>query len=173
MSSIIAQQIYEHDEQEKQRLASLPRKVPPPPPPQLPMVVIWKRWDLRFRDYVLRQIRTPHRIVRWSSYWVKFPWRVSSFMYAIVGPRVDPDKRNDICATCSSRIYHLMRNGTAYLHCGKCGCPIWHLSELQFKNRLKNWNCPLGKHSNTIDKQQQWLKDHKYVIQPECPGCGR
>jgi len=148
-----------------------PRKRPP---------VLQKRFDVAIRDWTIRQISTPKRIVRWVAWWFKLPWRIGSLLWAVTGKRLDVyavEKRNEACADCPMRYDFIRRNGKVSAHCAGCNCPAWRLSDLDFKNRLERWHCPQRKHEGPYpdDGIRNLLESLGYDPNGSaggCSGCG-
>jgi len=88
-------------------------------------------------------------------------YKVPSFLHVVLGPRVSPEvleERNGQCDTCIRCVKLIeMRRGVPVLcrFCGSCACGQWFIrvfgrilatSELSFKNRFRNHDCPANIH---------------------------
>ena len=91
-------------------------------------------------------------------------YKVPSFLHVVWGPRVSPEvleERNGQCDTCLRCVKLIeMRRGVPVLcrFCGSCACGQWFIrvfgrilatSELSFKNRFKNHDCPANIHADS------------------------
>lgn len=159
----------------------------PPAQPErkrLPRYILAKRIDVAFRDWVIAQVQTPKRIVRWLSWWIALPWRIGSFLSVILSRKVDAEtllERDTTCNDCEQRYFFVRRSGRTSSHCAACKCPSWKLSELRTKNQLRGWKCPLRKFDEPYsnDAQAETLERLGYeknavlnVIGGGCTGCG-
>jgi len=115
--------------------------------------------------WLARQVNAGHpkilartkRFATWALYLIP---RMSGFVSAVAGPRLDwlaTQERNKSCDTCPRlqiRLTH--RDPWQRLYCGACGCPKWPLSELHWKNRLRRWRCPIGRHKQLEEDPSAW-----------------
>lgn len=75
----------------------------------------------------------------------------------LAGGTVSKEEREDrraicnVCDSCQRMVYR--RTGQIVVgpdYCGSCGCWKWLLARLSLKNRLRKWECPRGRHKQTI-----------------------
>lgn len=132
--------------------------------------------------WAVNSILAPQLIQRARSWLVYFPVRVRSFLSAILGPRVDDSvylERMGICLSCPEAKRVLVKKAPfVKTYCGSCRCPNWPLSDMAYKNELKNAGCPMGKFSGKeFPKEWSKIKDEEaenvMADAMERSGCGK
>lgn len=155
-------------------VATTPEETGPQYLPPLPS------FDVRLVQWLIRQVMLTGRVKRLLLWLPTVYLQTRSFLKAWSwGRKVSMPAYNlrmIACDTCPAklvRIYPMTHKDgkpgyTGKEYCGRCGCPEWRLSELQVKNKMVGWKCPLRRHEGTYGDET-----YRHLISNQgCSSCG-